>query len=1069
MQNYSIHTSRPFVRVALLLGVILFAFASLAAAQTTSTIRGRVIDKQGGVVTGAQVQVTSKDLAFDRTVVSDASGEFIIPALVAGTYTVTVTKEGFRKQVVNSLEVTLNRTLNIDVQLEVGGSTETIQVSGEVPLLETQTSSSSTTITPREISDIPLNGRNYLDLMQLVPGVLISKQNDPGTGTNSGTADTATNVLGERGNNTNYLIDGLPNVNQVNGGPAAQFTQDTIAEFQVITSGYEAEFGHASGGVVNVITKSGTNDIHGLASAFYRSSAFDSSDTSLDVPALLRWDYTAALGGPIIKDKFFGYASGEGIHENRELNYLIPGGTPQVIIDQEAQYNSPSTDREARAFGRFDEILGRHHISEEYNYTNAHIGNYLPLSQYTALPSNRQNYGARSSLYGANDTATLGSSSSPWILNLRGGYREDKVGQESAHPEAGPYTLYNVFQTIDSGQLFGNPQVTFGSITSPSNLDQKYAFLGANIAKIMGPHTLKFGWDYQYTHVDGVEANLQENQLFATISDYEQFGPIDSGFFLLETVGGETPQANQIHLRNNYNGIYAMDDWKILKNLTVNLGLRWDYDSKFNDKTEFSPRLGFAWSINSKTVLRGSWGLFYDQFRLGIARDVPGFGGADLRSIQPLSYPRLFFGVPTIAPALFGLCLSPTLTDAQIAQQGLSCPFPFFPGSPLYGVDHLNNIVAPGHAPIPSNAVVNEGNIQQLSGLDPTTYLNDASLAIGQQPGYLFWGPFGALSYLISPAGQYPVTIDPSFKTPYTNGMNIGLQRQVSTDFMVAVDYYHKNINDILGIRQTNLPFEDRIANNFTGAYVNGFGPWYSGLYDAGILSFEKRMSHRFAMGGSYTLSSERDDAMCSSLDSSLTGVCWPTDSFVGVPGVVSDPPVYNTQGQLVCPGHPSNANAGFFACNGNWVPQAGKFYNGPHLDQGPSDFSIRHNFQMHALIDLPWKIELSTIFRAQSGYHYTEQAAQPLDQDGNGNYGPRNLQTGRNQFVSPNFVNMDFRITKTFPIGDRLQVQGMFEFFNLFNNANPAAMNLQQNDLFGTVAQYLPGREGQFGLRIIF
>src|SRR5262249_38679261 len=162
-------------------------------------------------------------------------------------------------------------------------------------------------------------------------------------------------------------------------------------------------------------------------------------------------------------------------------------------------------------------------------------------------------------------------------LSIRGGYRQDTSGQESAHPQAGPYTLYNVFDSVDwtsTFAIFGDPQITFGSITSPSNLDQKYGFAGASVAKTSGHHTFKFGWDYQYTHVDGAEANVQENQLFATVSDYEQFGPINSGFFLLYTIGGATPQANQIHLRNNYNGIYAMDDWKIRKNLTINYGLR---------------------------------------------------------------------------------------------------------------------------------------------------------------------------------------------------------------------------------------------------------------------------------------------------------------------------------------------------------------------------------------------------------------------------------------------------------------------------------------------------------------
>jgi len=1075
MMDYFIHTRRQILTLALVLGALVLGIVPLASAQTTSTIRGRVTDKQGGVVVGAQVQITSKELAFDHTVQTDASGEYIVPALVAGTYTIAVSKEGFRKQLFTDLQVTLNRTLNIDVQLEVGGSTETISVTGEIPLLETQTSSSSTTITPQLISDIPLNGRNYLDLLQIVPGVLISSQNNPGNGTNS---DNSQSILGERGNNAGYLIDGLPNNNQITGGPAAQFNQDTIAEFQVITTGYAAEFGHASGGVVNVITKSGTNDLHGQASAYYRSSAFDSSNLSSGyLPTLLRWDYSAGLGGAIVKDKIFGYASGEGIHENRALNYTIPTGTPQVIADQEAQYNSPSTDREVRAFGRFDEVLGRHHLSETYNYTNAHIGNYLPLSNYTALPSNRQNYGARSSLYGANDTATLGSSASPWILNIRGGYRQDASGQESAHPQAGPYTLYNVFNSGDwtsTFPLFGNPQITFGSITSPSNLDQKYGFAGASLAKTSGHHTIKFGWDYQYTHVDGAEANVQENQLFATVSDYEQFGPVDSGFFLLYTIGGATPQANQIHLRNNYNGIYGMDDWKITKSLTLNYGLRWDYDSKFDDKTEFSPRVGAAWAINSKTVLRGSFGIFYDQFRLGIARDVPAFGGADLRAIQPLSYPRLFYGIPTIAPVLFypNLCLSPTMTDAQISASGAKCPLSaIFGPLPYYGLDHLNNVVAPGHAPIPGNSVVNQSNIQQLSGYSPADYLTAADSAIGVNPGFLFWGPFGALSYLFNPAGAYPVTVDPRFKTPRTYGLNVGLQRQVTNDFMVAVDYYHKNIDDILGTRQTNLPFANRVGAPFQGAFVNGFGPWYSGLYDAGILSFEKRMSHHFAMGGSYTLANERDDALCSGLDSSLTGLCYPTDSFVGTTTLVTDP------GTATCQGGRTNATAGFFACNGNYVPKANTFWNGPKLDSGPSDFAIRHNFQMHAIIDLPWKIQFSTIFRAQSGYHYSQGAISPVDQDGNQNYNGRDLKTARNQFVSPNFVNMDFRISKTFPIGDHVKVEGMFEFFNLFNNANPAAMNLTENatppeagaPLFGTVAQYLPGREGQFGLRIFF
>lgn len=1037
--------------------------ASETVAQTTSTIQGTVTDAQGLDVQGAEVRVAGATIAESRSVTTDANGRYEIAGLPAGKYAVTVSRDGFSTRSFSDLEVTLNRTLNFNVVLAVGGVKERVIVSAVLPLLETSSSAQNTTIEPEQIADLPINGRNYLDLMQLVPGVTINRQADTGS-------DKAVPVLGERGNNTGFLIDGHPNENELNGGAAAQFNQDTISEFQVITTGYEAEFGHSSGGVVNVITKSGSNATHGLASVFHRNSVFDSSDVpDTSVPLLLRWDYDLAAGGAVIKDKVFWFGSAEEIHERRQLNFVTPPGTPQIIQTQENSYDSPTTDRETRFFGKFDEILGRHHLTEEVNYTNAHIGNFLPLSEATSLPSTRQDLGSRSLLVGVSDTALLGDSASPFILSLRGQYRRDPSSISPAHPQAGPFTTFNIFSGYSTGGIFGDlGAVNFGSVTTRSNLDQLYGTFGANVAKTIGRHTFKFGWDFERTQVDGLEANVQDNQLFATLPDYAKFGPINSGFFLLLTTGGATPQDNQIKLRNNYDGLFVQDDWRVAQTLTLNLGLRWDYDSEFAEPHNISPRLGFAWSVTPKTVIRASWGVFYDHFRLGIARDIPGFGGANLEQIQPLSYPRLFYGVPTIAPALFGLCLSPTQTDAQLV--GQTCPYPFDPpGSPIYGVDHLNNIVAPGHAPIPTNSVVNLGNIQQVSGLTPTQFINQASLSIGHQPGYLFWGPYGAVSFLVNPAGQYPVTVDPSFATPYTRSLTVGVQRELTSNSVISLDYYHKDIENILGVRQTDLPFSARIANNFAGTFVNGYGPWYSGRYNAGILSFEKRISQRFMIGGSYAYTSENDNADCSNFDTSLTGLCYPTDSFRGVPPVVTDPGNISSGG--TCAGG-TNAKAAFTACNGNYVPKAGVYYNGASLDEGPSDLALRHTLQIHGLVQLPWKFVFSGLFRVQSGFPYTESATVPVDQDGNGNFNGRDLKTGRNAFISPHFLNMDMRIARTFPIGDRVRIQALFEFFNLFNSANPAAIQLEQsvtNPPFGSVLQTLPGREGQVGLRIEF
>jgi hypothetical protein len=1064
--------------IALCLGM-----GSLAApplfAQTTSTIQGTITDKQGLALSGAEVRLSGDVIGTSRTTTSDSAGGYLFENVPAGNYSITVSHTGFSTRSFNDLGVTLNRTLTFHVTLEVGQVTEIVKVSADLPLLDTSSSSSGSTVLPQDIGNMPINGRNYLDLLQLVPGVEINRQADLNS-------DNATPILGERANNTGFLIDGLPNENELAGGAASQFNQDTIAEFQVITTGYKAEFGHSSGGFVNVITKSGGNTMHGLASVYHRNNAFDSSDIpaqsltagtpipgQTEPPYLLRWDYDAAAGGAIVRDKVFWFASAEGIHENRQLNFVAPPNTPQFLLNNEETFNEPTTDREARVFAKFDETLGNHHLTEQMNYTNVHVNSSNPLSASTSLPSTRTNLGDRNLLLGFSDVVTFGNSASPFILNLRGQYRDEPTLASPAHPDAGPNTLFNLFSAYRTFGIFGDEgQFSYGATFTPSTLEQKYGTFGASLAKTINRHALKFGWDFERTQVDGVEANGQNDQLFATQADYQQFGPVDAGFFLLLNIGGLTPQANDIKLRNNYDGLWIQDDWKIRHDLTINAGVRWDYDSAFQKANNVSPRVGLAWSANSKTVVRGSFGLFYDHFRLGLVRDIPGFGGADIRESQPLSFPRLFYGIPTIAPALFGLCLSQTETDAQLLTQPDFCipPGALGPASPpipsQFGVDHLNNVVAAGHAPIPANSAVNIGNIQQVSGLSPAAYLTAADAAIGQPAGFWEWGPFGALSFNVFQPSNFPVTIDPSFATPYTRSGTFGVQRQLGNDWVVSADYYHKDIVNILGVRETNLPFAARINNSGGGlTQVNGFGPWYAGTYNAGIFSFEKRISKLYAIGGSYAYVSENDDALNSNLGTSAIGGGngFPTDSFRGIVPVVTDP------GSSTCPSK-TNATAAFFACNGNFVPKAGIFYNGATLDNGPSDFALRNSFEAHGQLNLPWKIQLSSIFRSQAGFRYTAGAKVPLDQDGNGNFDGRDLKTARNGFSAPPFVNMDMRVARTWIIRERFKVQGLFEFFNLFNNGNPAAIQSNQSVVgFGTISQRLPGREGEVGLKFEF
>ncbi len=329
------------------LGLLAVCFAVLALsvvtptalAQTTvSTIEGTIKDAQGSVVAGANIVAKSATLGIERTTTSDENGSYRIAALPAGTYSLSISHSGFATKNFDNIELTVNRTLKLDIPLEVGTLETRVDVVAEAQLLNPTTSSTGATVTPQQIREMPTNGRNYLDLMQLVPGVVVNRQANVGS-------DNSTPVLGERAGNNNFLIDGQPNKDSVNGGAASQFNQETIAEFQVLTAGFRAEFGQASGAIVNVITKSGGNDYHGLASLFFRNNVFDSSNsldpTQTDAPFLQRWDYSLALGGPIVKDKVFFFGSGERIRENRRLNFVFPPGTPQIARNFENSLTIP--------------------------------------------------------------------------------------------------------------------------------------------------------------------------------------------------------------------------------------------------------------------------------------------------------------------------------------------------------------------------------------------------------------------------------------------------------------------------------------------------------------------------------------------------------------------------------------------------------------------------------------------------------------------------------------------------------------------------------------------------------
>ena len=1057
-------------RVVVILAALLLPALAAFAQTTTSTIAGTVTDASGAVIRGAEVTVRGETIAAERRATTDERGEYRLTALPAGTYTITVTAPNLAPSAA-LLEVPLNRVVTFDVTMQVGGVQETIAVS--TPALDPSTAATGATITPREITELPVNGRNYLDLLQLVPGVAINRQVDPDN-------DRANPVLGERSGNNNFLIDGQSNKDTVNGGPAQQFNQETIAEFQVLTSGYKAEFGQASGAIVNVITKSGGNLFNGVGSLFFRDDALDSSnsldETRTEPLPLRRYDSSVALGGPLVRDKVFFFGSAEHISEKRQLDFRYPDTgsaiVNQLLREQEAPYDVPTRLTETRLFAKFDERIGAHQLSQQVNYTDSGNKSFLPLSSANSLPSARNDTDTTRLLVGFGDTALLGNPGNPFVVTLRGAFRSDDNETVPSQTDLIGSTLYNPYDsrcTLATCSIFGNlPTVTFGNLRTPRFLDQNYTEFNANANKLVGSHDLKVGMNFLRTKVDGADSRLLQNQLFASTTDFEQFGAATAGPYLLAAVGGLTALEDEIHLANNYTALFAQDDWRVGEKLTVNLGLRWDYDSEFEAKDNFAPRVGLSWSVTPKTVVRANFGIYYDQFRLGLARNVPAYGGTDQRNVQYMVFPRGFYGSPSFVSSIAllsglpGGCFSNNLignlTDAQVTAGRIPCPLN--PAAPLIGVDRLNNVVAPGRPPVPANTVISVDNVQNLTGLSPQQYADQASAAIGQSQGYFVFGPTGYLTNVIIPPALRPTAIADSFDTPHTLGYNVGVQRELSPDMSIEADYFHRDIRNLLGIRNANIAFESRVLGRrflppFTAGPIITFGPFYEGVYDALIVNFNKRYSRRFLVGASYTYAQATDNSL---------GInSHPSDAFIGTVPTVTEP----STGR-------SNANGEFTRANGTLVQAAGTFLNGPDRDKGPSDNAIDHVFQANGMVELKYQIQVSGIFRAQSGFHFSRapNSGVLVDPDGDASVNAIDVNAGRNAFTTPPFVNLDMRFAKRFNVTSGVRAQVLLEFFNVFNRQNPAAVGRRQDvalEPFGVPTQVLPGREGQIGFRIEF
>src|SRR6266481_6156137 len=306
--------------------VTIFAGLNLVAQQITGSIRGTVSDPSGAVVEAAAVTASQTETGLTRSAMTDHSGAYILLELPVGHYQLQVEAKGFRKYVQQGIILNVNETATIPVHLAVGAETQQVQVMADAQLIQGTVTSLGKAVLQREVLDLPLDGRNFTQLGLLQPGVapLTPGLQEAGGSLRDGQAYA---VNGQRPESNNFLIDGASNFNGVDGGFVLRPPVDAITEFRILTHGSNAEFGHSTGSITNIITRSGSNQIHGALWEFLRNDAFDATNFfASSVEPLKQNQFGASIGGPIRKDKtfVFGYYEGFRNRQGKTQRTTVP-------------------------------------------------------------------------------------------------------------------------------------------------------------------------------------------------------------------------------------------------------------------------------------------------------------------------------------------------------------------------------------------------------------------------------------------------------------------------------------------------------------------------------------------------------------------------------------------------------------------------------------------------------------------------------------------------------------------------------------------------------------------------
>jgi len=597
---------RRLCLVALLLAVALPCFAQ----QATVDLRGFITDPAGAAVPGASVTVTSVDTGRERTTPSLDTGAYAFLALPAGNYRVTFTKKGFNTKTIEGVVLTVGSIQAVNAALTVGAVSQSVDVQASTAGVNTQESFIGSTISQRETQDLPLESRQFANLAVLTPGVTLTYNGDP-TEQNR----LMPSIAGGRSRFTDFNVDNADDSEDLDGGLLYTVSLDAIQEFQVITHRFTAEQGRAAYGIINVVTKSGTNQFHGTGFEYFRNQALNwrtYTEQLNNIPKgdYLRHQFGGSLGGPIKRDKLFFFGAAERLTQHT-INVVNTQGLDPSLDGPETLPQTLLT-----ITGKLDAQLNpANQLSLRYSReTNgaAYGANTLTPTQAQGFNENAYNAGIvnLTSILGPTRTNQLTFGITTWENNLPPNY-------------VGPTLFFPNGVTLGQGTAF--PQST--SL-------KKFQFRDTLGLQIAGrtTHNIKLGVEYVFTPHVGANYTTQTTPQYYFLGN-SLTSPLNE---ITYNIGSGVFQTNNLHRV----GAFLQDDWQITRRLTLNLGLRWDYYAgvafnqnysptyrflqtvlpSFNGKqmstpaTNFGPRVGFVYDLtgDGKTVVRGGYGLYFN-------------------------------------------------------------------------------------------------------------------------------------------------------------------------------------------------------------------------------------------------------------------------------------------------------------------------------------------------------------------------------------------------------------------------------------------------------------------------